>query len=132
MCVGEWEVGREVKEQLADLKGRGRKREVTNDSHTHPNPPSPPPPSQYLETVSSVAQFGYRQTNGLTFDHPTEDLCGFARIGRSEIVTYTTEGKGEWGGMEGEGVRCRSYQLTRIRCWKVGYWVSVLAVVSPL
>lgn len=59
----------------------------------------------------------------LTFNHPSEELHGFARIGRKEIVTYTTEGEGEWGGREGEGVRCRSYQLTRIRCWKVGYMV---------
>lgn len=62
--------------------------------------------------------------NELTFDHPSEDLHGFIRIGRKEIVTYTTEGDGEWGGRKGEGVRCRSYQLTRIQCWKVGYMVK--------
>ena len=61
---------------------------------------------------------------GLSFNHPDEDLHGFARIGRKEMVTYTTQGDGEWGGKEGQAVRCRSYPLTRIRCWKVGYRVS--------
>ena len=82
------------------------------------------PSRQYVETAATIAQFGYRQMDGLTFDHPSDNLHGFARIGRKEIVTYTTEGEGEWGGSQGQGVRCRSYQLTRIRCWKVGYWVS--------
>ena len=79
------------------------------------------------EAGASVAQFAYRQMNGVVFDHPSEDLRGFARIGRRELVTYTTEGDGEWGGTQGQGVRCRSYQLTRMRCWKVGYWVSAVS-----
>ena len=85
--------------------------------------------SQYMEAAMTVGQFGYRQMNGLTFDDPSEDLRGFARIGRRELVTYTTDGDGEWGGSQGQGVRCRSYQLTRIRCWKVGYWVSAESAV---
>ncbi|CAI8006741.1 Sorting nexin-17 [Geodia barretti] len=102
---GEWEVGKEVKEKLAELGAKSLKKE-------------------YMETASTIPQFAYQQMEGLTFDHPSEDLHGFARIGRREIVTYTTEGEGEWGGAQGHGVRCRSYQLTRIRCWKVGYWES--------
>ena len=80
----------------------------------------------------SIPQFGYRQMNSLTFDHPSDNLNGFARIGRKEIVTYTTEGEGEWGGTLGQGVRCRSYQLTRIKSWKVGYWVyrHIIQLVS--
>jgi sorting nexin-17 len=92
----EWEVGREVQEQLAGLRRRGQKKEC-------------------VELAQTIPQFGYRQMNGLHFNHPSEQLQGFARIGRCEIVTYTTSEQ------EGEGVHCHSYQLTRIRCWKVGY-----------
>lgn len=85
-----------MQEQLAGLRRRGQKKEC-------------------VELAQTIPQFGYRQMNGLLFNHPSEQLQGFARIGRCEIVTYTTSEQ------EGEGVCCHSYQLTRIRCWKVGY-----------
>ena len=114
-----------MQEQLAGLRRRGQKKEVGSSllrltvhfSPPSPPPPSPLPPSQCVELAQTIPQFGYRQMNGLLFNHPSEQLQGFARIGRCEIVTYTTSEQ------EGEGVRCHSYQLTRIRCWKVGYQV---------
>jgi len=54
---GYWEVGREKKAELTALQKKGQKKE-------------------YLESAKNLPQFGYRQLEGLTFDHPSSDLEG--------------------------------------------------------
>ncbi|XP_064387805.1 sorting nexin-17-like isoform X2 [Halichondria panicea] len=92
---GTMEVARDVRDKLAALKSKGQKKE-------------------YIEAVAELAQFGYRQLEGFSFNHPVEGMEGCVRVGRGEMVTYTPHGGGVWA-------VCNSYQLTRIRSWKVGH-----------
>ncbi len=69
---------------------------------------------QYIETVAELPEFGYRQLDGFTFNHPVDGMEGCVRVGRLGLTTYTPHGGGVWA-------KCSNYQLTRIRSWKVGY-----------
>ncbi len=74
--------------------------------------------TQYLEAVAGLPEYGYRQLEGFTFNHPVEGMEGCVRVGRVGVVTYTPHGDGVWA-------MCTNYQLTRIRSWKVGHMHSV-------
>ncbi|KAL5479181.1 hypothetical protein EMCRGX_G022672 [Ephydatia muelleri] len=56
---------------------------------------------EYLELAITTPQFGYRQVDSIE---------GRVRVGSTEMVTYTAE-----------GVELKHMEITKIRCWKVGY-----------
>ena len=60
--------------------------------------------------------------DGITFNHPKEGMKGSVRIGGLEVVTFVKEGV--------ELKSCQVYPLIKMKCWKVGYMVSITQETS--
>ena len=77
---------------------------------------------QYLElAIRTSQQFGYRQVDTIDVtcsdeaeSVPSDVIRGRVRVGPREMVTYTKE-----------GVELKHMEITKIRCWKVGYDLQV-------
>jgi hypothetical protein len=83
-CVtqGQWEVTDDIKKQLSQLQRKSHKKEVCGGGACGGGWGLSCDLScnvvgvQYLELAGNLLQFGFIQLDGLTLDHPTEDLTG--------------------------------------------------------
>ena len=94
-CVtqGHWDIDAEAKKKLSALQRKGHKKEVCGWVGVACEGSCDLIGVQYLELAGTLSQFGFIQLEGLTLDHPTEDITGASCVwpswpeggGRQEI-----------------------------------------------